>query len=618
MFRLTNNLILICSDNKEISYTLAVKETKRLLERMHVTVSIKRISINKSHFVLAISHPDGKNVFHWSTSKLPEKDGYVLKVTSHQITITSRKDRGILNGVYDLMERLGFLFLFPGLQGEYLPPNRENSTLTEGIFICQPRFAYRGIYAHCLTQTNAEDWLRFFAKLRINTVGVSEKYLKLAQSLGFRCETGGHGLSELLPRELFQKNPELFRMSQPEDFSGKRQPDYNGCLTNPETVRIIKESYRKKIKKFSGIYALHAWPEDLPGGGWCYCSRCRALSPSDQALLTTRYLCEVVEQEKLPVRVPMLVYHDTLPAPVLLKPHPKSFLLFAPRERCYGHPLADPDCPRNAFYLNSLKLWLELYQKIGDSHTFEYYLDQILFRGMYPFLPNVILKDMDTYETLGINSHMVLQVGGVSLAPDYNLLLFARACWQKNLTFSDFKKYLTVRIFPEKPEPYQKFLNYRAHAFQQAMKLCGYDSSIYLDYRWLPESTNNFTKTMIRRYQSAAGELFLAKTKIEHLSFPGYSFIQQETARCEYESAELKVMALQQTASLYLGRYYQTGAKHILKRTLSFFQKAIMATRLSRKKAQSAKIPPDYYFYQCSRWLEKEFQQKIRILRKGL
>lgn len=618
MFQLERNLVLVFSESKEISYIFAVKEARRLLERLSISVSLQRMRPAKTHFSLALVRSGKETSFCGSEESRTREDGYVLKVTAHQITITARKARGILNGVYDLMERLGFLFLYPGLEGELLPAAGKNLTLPEGIFIRQPRFAYRGIYAHSLSQTNAEEWLRFFAKLRLNAVGVGEKYLSLAESLGFRCETGGHGLSELVPRKLFSSNPELFRMSQPEDFFGKRQPDYNACLTHPETAKIIRESYRKKIRRFPEIYAFHAWPEDLPGGGWCYCSRCRALSPSDQALLATRYLCEAVEKEKLALRVPMLVYHDTLPPPILLKPHPKSFLLFAPRERCYGHALSDPDCPRNTFYLDSLKSWSELYQGISDSHTFEYYLDQVLFRGMYPFLPDVILRDMKTYESLGIKSHMVLQVGGVSPAPDYNLLLFARACWQTSLTFRDFQKYLADCLFPEKPRVYQEFLQDTATSFQQAMRVCGYAPSVYFDYRWLPEATNNFAHKMPRLYQLAGEKLLQAKTKIAHLSSTRQPFLQKETARLEYEAAELKVMAWQQEASACLGHYYQTGAKQFLKKALSFFQKAIKATHSSRQKALRAKLPVDYYFYQCSRWLEKEFREKIRILRKGL
>ena len=36
------------------------------------------------------------------------------------------------------------------------------------------------------------------------------------------------------------------------------------------------------------------------------------------------------------------------------------------------------------------------------AHTFEYYLDRVLFRGLYPTLPQVILGDMRIYEEHGV------------------------------------------------------------------------------------------------------------------------------------------------------------------------------------------------------------------------
>ncbi|HOL67430.1 MAG TPA: DUF4838 domain-containing protein, partial [bacterium] len=507
-----------------------------------------------------------------------------------------------------------------GEEGE-CRPLASPSGLTEGVFTFNPRFPHRGIYAHGLSEANAEEWLRFFAKLKLNAVGVAEKYLGLARKFGFRCEVGGHGLTELIPRQLFQEKPEIFRMSQPEDFFGKRQADYNACLTNPEAGRIIKQAYKEKLRKHSGVYALHAWPEDLPGGGWCLCSRCRSLSPSDQALLAVRYLGEAVEEEQSPVRVPMLVYHDTIPAPSLMKPHAKSFLLFAPRERCYGHALNDPECRRNRFYLNSLQAWSELYQDIPDAHTFEYYLDQVLFRGMYPFLPEVILKDMMVYESCGIKSHMVLQVGGVSLAPEYNLLLFARGCWERNLTVKAFLKKMAVAIFPGEEKNYQHFLHTRSEIFQPAMRLCEYDPTIYFDYRWLPEVTNKFGQEMARVYQLSARKLRRAASRLKALFSPrdgqSFSLIEEEAGRAEYEAAEFEVMAFQQAASNCLGLYYQTGKPAYRDRTLVLLGQAIRATEISRKQAKSSGLPEDYYFFQCSRWLEKEFQEKIKVFSGG-
>ncbi|MCM8769124.1 MAG: DUF4838 domain-containing protein [Candidatus Omnitrophica bacterium] len=618
MFKLSEKMTVFCPpDFSESVYLFALEELERLLKKIGCQVSRHAVALGK--YSLCLAKSQSKPTFPQVDLKKIRGDGYCLAIQREAVFILANQPRGILHGVYDLAERLGFVFVYPGEEGEWVRPVRSIPT---GVFPVNPRFPYRGIYAHSLNEATAEKWLRFFAKLRLNTVGVAEKYLPIAEKLGFRCETGGHGLTNLIPRDLFKEKPEIFRMSQPEDFFGKRQADFNACLTHPETEVLVKKAYQEKLKLLPGIYALHAWPEDLPGGGWCFCSRCRALSPSDQALLSVRYLGEAAEEIGHPGRIPMLVYHDTLVPPVTLKPARRSFLLFAPRERCYGHALDDPECERNRFYLKSLQAWSEIYQGIGDGHTFEYYLDQVLFRGMYPFLPGIILRDMKVYEKYGIESHMVLQVGGVSPGPDYNLLLFAQACWKTELTEISFIKRLASSLFPQNPALFSEYLLERSDVFSKALKLCGYNPDIYLDYRWLPESISQFSLEMATSYQRCAQRLQQSGRKLFRLAARvregQANLLPQEIARAAYESSELKLMAWQQKACNFLARYYQTGSSIARRKAVNFFSQAVAATRVSREKARAAGLPEDYYFFQCSRWLEREFNEKTKVFQLNL
>ena len=84
-------------------------------------------------------------------------------------------------------------------------------------------------------------------------------------------------------------------------------------------------------------------------------------------------------------------YHDTLFPDPQIPADPRMFLVWAPRERCYAHAINDPSCPRNAVHWKALLAWKEKFAGIDDSHTFEYYMDQLLFNGLHPFTPDVIL-----------------------------------------------------------------------------------------------------------------------------------------------------------------------------------------------------------------------------------
>lgn len=144
----------------------------------------------------------------------------------------------------------------------------------------------------------------------------------------------------------------------------------------------------------------------------------RALSPTDQSMLAMRSLAEVVAEENLPLRIPVLAYHDTLFPGTQIDVSKECFLLFAPRERCYGHALNDPSCKRNQIFCRALKDWINKFEGIDDAHTFEYYFDQILFLGIHPFLLSIIIEDTHFYEKQKIGCHMSPQVGGSAIAPE--------------------------------------------------------------------------------------------------------------------------------------------------------------------------------------------------------
>ena len=433
-------------------------------------------------------------------------------------------------------------------------------------------------------------------------------------------EVGGHGLSELLPRDLFEDHPEYFRMFQPEDFNGRRMPDSNLCVTNPDARTIVQENYRKRLESIEGVYALHAWADDLPAGGWCLCPSCRAFPPADQATLAMRMLAEVARDAG--VRVPVLAYHDTMFPGSQVPPAPECFLLFAPRERCYGHALDDPSCPRNRFYMEALRQWMAAFEGIDDAHTFEYYFDQILFRGVYPYLPEVILRDMRVYESHGIESHLSLQVGGPNIAPEFNQLLFARAAWDPGLTADGFARDLAGRMNPARPEPIAQYLATRGDLFADAMRMCEYDTSIYFDYRWLPENTQPFGPEMAQTYAHSADRLDRAAASLAHalsgdVTGNVRTWVGREQARVRFEAAELRVMASQQRAMNALGRYQVGRSPTDLNEGLAALTDTLDRLAPARELAEAAGLPEKSWYYKnINGWLRGELTRKSDAYRK--
>ena len=559
-------------------------------------------------------------------------DGYALAAGEGAWTISALTEKGVLNGLYDLAQRWGFAFVYPTEEGELAPAKLND--VGEGQAVINPRFRYRGLFASSkeLGYSN-EEWNKFLAKLRFNalcshsdaTRANGESWLKV---LGFRLEAGGHGMSSCLPRDLYEKSPELFRMFQPEDFGGKRMKDSNFCVSNPKTRKIVKENFKKKLLDAAkgGTYALHAWADDLPGGGWCMCSRCRPLLNTDQSQLTMNVEAQAVRELGLPMRVPAIAYHDTMFPSQLIKPDPLCFYLFAPRERCYAHALNDPNCARNCIFKRALDAWAECYKGIDDAHTFEYYNDKILFRGHTPFLPDVILGDAEAYEEAGIESWMSLQVGGDLLGVDFNMLAHALVAWEDGFDAQSLVRRLSAMLAPSAPELWADYLKQRATAYERAWRICDLPYDVYLDYRWLPERGGQSGADLVENLTAGAGLLHKALDEFRRATTgvkgPGASLIGRELKRCAFEAVDLDAMALQQRGLNAICESWNGGgdaaiecALANLKAARAKLDEAVKLCEATFTDAYKGKgtFVGQYYPSFVKNWTGKEIENKIRV-----
>lgn len=604
------------------TFQYAILELTRMLKKANVNTlsSVYSDKTDALPYTIQIGDISNDN-FSKSVGEKIKNDGFAIDTQSEGILLIANSAKGVLNAVYELMERLGYLYLFPTDAGEWAP--QELAELTEGISIINPRFPHRGVFREEVTASpshTSEEWFVFFAKLRFNAVVLDRPdLLPLAKKVGLRMELGGHGFSKLLPRELFDEKPELFRMFQPDDFGGRRMADSNLCVTNQKTKRIVQKNFRKKLTESKGAYALHLWADDLPAGGWCQCPSCRAFPPEDQATLAMRILADEAKSIGNDMKIPVLAYHDTMTPGPEVDVSDNMFLLFAPRERCYGHALDDSNCQRNRFYLDALKQWMKKFDGIRDNHTFEYYFDQILFRGMHPYIPEIIAGDMNAYEKHGIECHLSLQVASDSVAPEYNMLFFAASHWDKNdLSPKDFSTHFAERFAEQNIiEAMKRYLDERANIFEKAMQMCEHNFNIYLDYRWLPETNKPFGAEMAATYLEASRKLTNLAEKLASAVENSTSdririLIKQELKRLEFESAEFKVMHYQQTSVNQIAKFYNSADETARREAINNMKLAISALEVSLEKAKQCGFSDKgWYIRNINKWLTKEFKQKI-------
>ena len=86
-------------------------------------------------------------------------------------------------------------------------------------------------------------------------------FLEECRTRGIQVEHELHAMSDLLPRELYDRDTMLF----PQDEDGRRIRDYNLCVSSPTALEIVGENAAKDAARFASQ------------GAWRFSSRSEAI-----------------------------------------------------------------------------------------------------------------------------------------------------------------------------------------------------------------------------------------------------------------------------------------------------------------------------------------------------
>jgi hypothetical protein len=379
---------------------------------------------------------------HDSSSDSRGGDSFSISRPSDQaLSIRSASERGLIHGAASLLVQLGAIFpagappVYPHIEAASI------RNLKPSVFT--PSFSRRALASDIMTWNYAladrlalhldhdREFIPWMARRALNAFSyirhahdTRQRIEELVSTLnghGIAAEYGGHVLQVLLPRERFDRDPSMF----PADDSGTRLPGGNLCVSSRAAIDVVCEAALRYVADYPDNELLHIWGADVRRGGWCQCAACRELAPQHQYLLVVNAIAESFAKANLSCPVAYLAYHDTIDPDPSLHPLSNVRVEWAPRERCYSHPIDDPACEVNPRYLDSLKRYLEIFE--GRCDVFEYYADAILFGGLAFATPSVIARDLRVYHALGISSVSCLTFGAYSLlAYPVNLETFVR------------------------------------------------------------------------------------------------------------------------------------------------------------------------------------------------
>lgn len=238
-----------------------------------------------------------------------------------------------------------------------------------------------------------------------------------ARLRGIDINYEAHALSWLLPRSLFGRHPEWFRMNE----KGERVQEVNLCASCEEALAYVSERAEilaRLLDVRQNRYFF--WLDDVAGAP-CHCSDCRVLSPSDQQMRVVNAILTGLRRANPSAQLSYLAYGDALQPPSRIEPLSGVFLEYAPFRRDFTRPLSDLDCARNRCETAPIRDLLACFGT-KNARVLEYWMDNSLYSGWKkPPKPlvlaqNVLAEDLDFYAALGFEEIVSF---GCYLGADY-------------------------------------------------------------------------------------------------------------------------------------------------------------------------------------------------------
>lgn len=196
----------------------------------------------------------------------------------------------------------------------------------------------------------------------------------------------------------YESHPEYFALRD-----GKRVKDQL-CLTNPDVLRIIKDEVldlcRRKHDPSQALQIVSLTQAD--NQNYCTCDKCKALDKENGSHSGTMitFVNEVAKAVKSAgydnIGIDTFAYQYTRQAPSNVVPEKNVIVRLCSIECCFGHPLDDPKCKENTAFMQDLRNWAKICDRIyiwdyttNYSETYNIFPDfGTLQRNMQVFYEN--------------------------------------------------------------------------------------------------------------------------------------------------------------------------------------------------------------------------------------
>ena len=292
-------------------------------------------------------------------------DGFELAVEGNVLHVRGGV-RGILYGVYELLERFGGVGWFASWHE--VVPRHERFAVPDG-FKCRemPVFIRREPFWH---DVNAHP--EFAAHIRKNNSTWRDFPIELGGKIGRGSKwLRGHTFSKLVPPEkYFKDHPEYFS-----EINGVRRAEgAQLCCSNPEVIALITREMREAMRREPDARSFNLTINDCYGN--CQCANCKAIdkeegSTSGAYIRMVNAVAEALVDEFPENKIRPSAYQWTRRPPKKLKKLAKNVQFsLAPIECDFSRPIPESPYKANIDTVADLQGWGRLAQ--GGLAIFDY------------------------------------------------------------------------------------------------------------------------------------------------------------------------------------------------------------------------------------------------------
>ena len=286
-------------------------------------------------------------------------DGFRLRALGDTLAVYGGK-RGVLYGVYELLERFGGCGWFSSWCE--VVPKTGRFTVPDGLDSTQkPAFAVRES-----GWKDAWDNPGFAAKLRLNNRSFRHEVTKLG---GSACRFGAclwpcHTFEKLLPPEkCFDAHPEWYS-----EVGGKRlKVKTQLCLTNPEVVAAVASNVLAAIRRDPEAPCYGVSQNDW--FNYCTCDRCKALDDAEESHAGTmisfvNQIAEIVERECPGKVIETLAYQYTRKPPKTVRPRRNVLVCLCAMEVDQSRPIPESKSAESVAFTKEIKAWSKICDRL--------------------------------------------------------------------------------------------------------------------------------------------------------------------------------------------------------------------------------------------------------------